>query len=90
MSSAIEIENVSKQYRLGLVSTGTIAHDLNRWWTVNVLRKEDPYLKIGETNDRSTKGESEYVWALKDIYSIAVGSRHRISSRNDRAGEYLS
>lgn len=66
--NAIEFENVGKQYRLGLVSTGTISHDLNRWWTMNVLRKEDPYLKIGETNDRSHKGESEYVWALKDIY----------------------
>ena len=65
--TAIEFENVGKQYRLGLVSTGTISHDLNRWWTMNVLRKEDPYLKIGETNDRSHKGSSDYVWALKDI-----------------------
>ena len=83
MSSAIEIENVSKQYRLGLVSTGTIAHDLNRWWTVNVLRKEDPYLKIGETNDRSTKGESEYVWALKDInFSVEQGDVVGIIGKN--------
>ena len=29
--------------------------------------KEDPFLKIGESNDRASKGESEYVWALKDI-----------------------
>ena len=65
--NAIEFENVGKQYRLGLVSTGTISHDLNRWWTMNILRKEDPYLKIGETNDRSHKGSSDYVWALKDI-----------------------
>ena len=71
--TAIEFENVSKQYRLGLVSTGTIAHDLNRWWTMNVRGKEDPYLKIGETNDRSTKGSSEYVWALKDInFSVSL------------------
>lgn len=83
MSSAIEIENVSKQYRLGLVSTGTIAHDLNRWWTVNVLRKEDPYLKIGETNDRSTKGSSEYVWALKDInFSVEQGDVVGIIGKN--------
>ena len=67
MSTAIEFNNISKQYRLGLVSTRTLSHDLNRWWTVNVLRKEDPYLKIGETNDRSTKGNSDYVYALKDI-----------------------
>ncbi len=65
--NAIEFNNISKQYRLGLVSTHTLSHDLNRWWTMNILRKEDPYLKIGETNDRATKGNSEYVWALKDI-----------------------
>jgi len=65
--NAIEIENVSKQYRLGLVSTGTISHDLNRWWAMNVRHKEDPFLKVGETNDRTQKGHSDYVWALKDI-----------------------
>ena len=66
-STAIEFNNISKLYRLGLVSTGTIAHDLKRWWTVSVRGKEDPYQMVGETNDRSTKGESDYVWALKDI-----------------------
>lgn len=64
---AIKIENVSKQYRLGLVSTGTLSHDLNRWWATKVMHKEDPYLKVGEVNDRTTKGSSDYVWALKDI-----------------------
>ncbi|MBP5667779.1 MAG: ABC transporter ATP-binding protein [Salinivirgaceae bacterium] len=67
MPAAIKIENLSKQYRLGVIGTGTLSHDLNRWWTVNVLRREDPYLKIGETNDRATRGNSDYVWALKDI-----------------------
>ena len=62
----LKVENLSKQYRLGLVGTGTLSHDFNRWWH-RIRGKEDPYLKIGETNDRSTKGESEYVWALRDI-----------------------
>lgn len=62
----LKAENISKQYRLGQVGTGTMAHDLNRWWH-QVRGKENPYLKIGDTNDRSTKGESEYVWALQDI-----------------------
>ena len=80
---AIEFENISKQYRLGLVSSGTISHDLNRWWTVNVLRKEDPYLKIGETNDRATKGNSQYVWALKDInFSVEEGDVVGIIGKN--------
>ncbi len=67
MKPIIKIENLSKQYRLGTIGTGTLSHDLKRWWTVNMRGQEDPYLKIGETNDRATKGSSEYVWALKDI-----------------------
>ena len=62
----LKAENISKQYRLGLVGTGTISHDLNRWWH-RVRGKDDPYLKIGESNDRATKGASDYVWALQDI-----------------------
>jgi lipopolysaccharide transport system ATP-binding protein len=62
----LKVENVSKQYRLGLIGTGTISHDLNRF-IARIRGKEDPYLKIGESNDRSKKGKTEYVWALKDI-----------------------
>lgn len=80
---AIEFNNVGKQYRLGLVSTGTISHDLNRWWAMNILHKEDPYLKIGETNDRSTKGQSDYVWALKDInFKVEEGDVVGIIGKN--------
>ena len=59
-------ENISKQYRLGVVGTGTFSHDLNRWWHT-VRGKDDPYLKVGAVNDRSAKVSSEYVWALRDI-----------------------
>lgn len=80
--TAIKFENISKQYRLGLVGTGTISHDLNRWWHL-VRGKEDPYLKIGETNDRSTKGSSKYVWALKDItFDIKQGDVVGIIGKN--------
>ncbi len=62
----LKAENISKQYRLGEVGTGTLSHDFNRWWH-KICGKEDPYLRIGDTNDRSKKGTSEYVWALQDI-----------------------
>ncbi|WP_299667521.1 ABC transporter ATP-binding protein [uncultured Polaribacter sp.] len=62
----LKVENLSKQYRLGTVGTGTISHDFNRF-LARIRGKEDPYLKIGESNDRASKSESEYVWALKDI-----------------------
>ncbi len=81
--TAIEFKNIGKQYRLGLVSTKTISHDLKRWWTMNVLRKEDPFLKIGETNDRSKKGNSDYVWALKDItFNVDKGDVLGIIGKN--------
>ena len=71
---AIEFNHVGKQYRLGLVSTGTFSRDFSRWWAMNVLGKEDPFLRIGETNVRSKKGESDFVWALKDIdFSVDQG-----------------
>ena len=62
----LQVENVSKQYRLGTVGTGTISHDLNRL-LAKIRGKEDPFLKVGEVNDRSAKDDSQYVWALKDI-----------------------
>ncbi|MEG0930084.1 ABC transporter ATP-binding protein [Algoriella sp.] len=78
----LDIENVSKQYRLGEVGTGTLQHDLKRWWA-NVRGKEDPYLKIGEMNDRTAKGDSDYVWALNDInFQVEQGQAVGIIGRN--------
>ena len=83
MSTAIEFNNVSKQYRLGLVSTKTLSHDLNRWWQTAVLHKEDPYLKIGSVNDRSKAADSEYVWALRDIdFKVEQGDVVGIIGKN--------
>lgn len=83
MANAIEFDKISKQYHLGRVGSGTLSHDLNRWWTMNVLRKEDPYLKIGETNDRSVRGNSDYVWALKDIsFNVQQGDVVGIIGKN--------
>lgn len=83
MTTAIEFNNISKQYRLGLVSTKTLSHDLNRWWQTSVLHKEDPYLKIGSVNDRSQAADSEYVWALKDInFKVEQGDVVGIIGKN--------
>lgn len=82
MSTVIKVENLSKQYRLGIVGTGTIAHDLNRWWHT-IRGKDDPYLKIGDENDRSVKGSSDYVWALRDInFEVKQGEVLGIIGRN--------
>lgn len=83
MATAIEFDHVGKQYRLGLVSTRTLSHDLDRWWQTAVLKKEDPYLKIGETNVRSVAGNSDYVWALRDIdFKVEQGDVVGIIGKN--------
>ncbi len=82
MSTVIKVENISKQYRLGNVGTGSLSHDLNRTWH-RMRGKEDPYLKIGEANDRAVKGTSEYVWALQDInFEVKQGEVLGIIGRN--------
>lgn len=81
-NTVIKVENLSKQYRLGQVSTGTLSHDINRWWHT-IRGKEDPYLKISEVNDRTQKGTSEYVWALRDInFDVKHGEVLGIIGRN--------
>lgn len=66
MSLAIKIENLSKAYQIGEFTTGTLSRDLERWWAL-MRGKEDPFLKIGETNVRSQKGDSNVVWSLRDL-----------------------
>lgn len=82
MRTVIKIENISKQYRLGQVGTGTLLHDLNRAW-YRIRGKEDPYLKIGDVNDRSVQGSSDLVWALKNInFEVKQGEVLGIVGKN--------
>lgn len=79
----IKVENLSKAYQIGQIGTGTISRDLERFWSMKVRGKEDPFLKIGETNDRSTKGQSNIVWSLKDInFEVGQGEALGIIGKN--------
>lgn len=80
--AVIKAENLSKQYRLGAIGTGTLSHDVNRWWA-RLRGKEDPFLKVGEVNDRSQKGSSDYVWSLRDInFEVKQGEVLGIIGKN--------
>jgi len=82
MAKAIKVESLSKAYQLGDFGTGTISRDLERFWA-RMRGKEDPFLKIGEINDRTTKGESDIVWSLNDInFEIEQGDAVGIIGRN--------
>jgi lipopolysaccharide transport system ATP-binding protein len=80
---AIKVENLSKIYRLGEIGTGTISRDMERWFKTRILKQEDPFLKIGETNDRANKGASDIVYSLQDInFEINQGDAVGIIGRN--------
>ncbi|MEL6812395.1 MAG: ABC transporter ATP-binding protein [Bacteroidota bacterium] len=82
MSIILKAENISKQYRLGLVGTGSLGHDINRFW-YKIRGKEDPYLQIGSVNDRSAKATEDYVWALRDInFEVKEGEVLGIIGKN--------
>jgi lipopolysaccharide transport system ATP-binding protein len=83
MSTVIKAENLGKLYRLGKVGTGTLSHDLKRWWAMST-GKEDPYAKVGSVNDRTVKANAnEYVWVLKDInFQIQQGDVVGVIGKN--------
>ena len=79
---AIKVENLSKAYQLGQIGTGTISRDFERWYA-GIRGKEDPFLRIGESNDQHVESESNVVWSLKDInFEIAQGDAVGIIGRN--------
>ncbi len=81
MSIAIKVENLSKIYRLGEIGTGTISYDLQRW-IAKMRGKEDPFLKIGEANDRTKKG-GDIVYSLNSLnFEIRQGEAVGIIGRN--------
>jgi len=80
MSIAISIENLSKTYRLGQISTGTFANDLSMWWA-KIRGKPNPMLTIGQTDHGNRDGEE--IWALKDVsFTVQQGEVLGIIGRN--------
>lgn len=78
----LSVENLSKQYRIGEIGTGTLSNDMKRWWA-QVRGKEDPFSLVGQVNDRTKKAESDFVWALKDVnFQVKQGDVLGIVGKN--------
>ncbi|MEX6689657.1 ABC transporter ATP-binding protein [Danxiaibacter flavus] len=84
MSSRIVIEasGLYKLYRLGAMSSGAFKKDLSRWWTVNVMGKEDPFGKINEDGSTETN-EQQFMWALQNVsFNVKEGEVLGIIGKN--------
>ncbi len=80
--TVIQVEQVGKLYRLGQVGAGTLAQDMSRM-IARMRGQEDPTLKLGETNDRTAKSNSDYAWALRDVsFEVKEGEVLGIVGRN--------
>lgn len=78
----LQVEHLSKMYRLGEVGTGTLSDDIKRWF-YKVRGKEDPFSKVGEKNVRSQSSDSNFVWVLNDInFSVTQGEVIGIIGKN--------
>ena len=78
----IRFDSVSKQYRLGVVGRATLNEDFKRF-VYRLLGKPDPFLMVGESNDRNVSGSSNYVWVLRDIsFEVKKGEVLGIIGRN--------
>lgn len=83
MTTVLQISNLSKIYRLGEIGTGTISHDLERWYKMKIKGQEDPFLRIGESNQRDKKGVSDVVYSLRNInFDVQQGETLGIVGKN--------
>lgn len=81
-NTVIKIEDLSKEYYVGEVGTGTLSHDFHRWWA-KMQGKEDPYSPVGGVDKPQLDHNAGYFWALRDInLEIQEGEVLGIIGRN--------
>src|ERR1043166_9583321 len=91
--TVIQVDRLSKQYRLGTIGGKRLVDDFNRWWA-RVRGKEDPLSKVGPVISSqksvvsspvvsSSRNPSDILWALKDVsFEVEQGEVLGIIGRN--------
>ena len=78
--TVIQVESLSKSYRLGTIGGGTLRADVARW-LAKLRGKEDPNLKIGQEHHARLMGQE--FWALQDVnFEVKQGEILGIIGRN--------
>lgn len=84
----IRVENLYKEYRLGMISHGTLYRDLQSWWA-RMRGKEDPNSIISSSQPvtpyalRFTDSENPHMLALNDVsFEVKRGEVLGIIGRN--------
>jgi lipopolysaccharide transport system ATP-binding protein len=80
MSAVIQVEHLSKSYRLGAIGGGTLREDVSRW-LAKLRGKEDPTLKVGQEHHARLMGKE--FWALQDVsFEVKQGEILGVIGRN--------
>lgn len=78
--TVIKVENLYKEYKLGVINHGTLTHDLQSWWA-RVRGKDDPNSLI--TLHHNVDAERDSFLALKDVnFKVKAGERVGVIGKN--------
>lgn len=62
---AIQVDNISKLYKLGTIGSSSLKKDLEWWWITKVQKKPDAFLHELDNTDHPLS--QSYIWALKQV-----------------------
>ncbi len=78
----INVENLSKSYRLGIINHGMLYKDLQSWWA-RTRGKEDPNTRVDVHGGKRDIDAAGHFWALKDVsFSMDEGDVLGIIGKN--------
>ncbi|WP_046246029.1 ABC transporter ATP-binding protein [Hymenobacter terrenus] len=81
--TVIQVENLSKIYRLGTTGTGSLRQDLQRWWTTAIRKREDPFFQAPALGAKPSAVQNQALWALRDVnFEIKQGEVWGIIGNN--------